>query len=479
MTRPKHHLLILIAILILGTLSACQNEGRKPNVIVILVDDLGATDLGCYGSDFYQTPHIDQLASEGVRFTDSYSSCTVCSPTRASIMTGKYPARQHLTDWIEGHKYPWAKLKVPNWKMYLDSAEYTMAEAFQDAGYFTAHVGKWHLGEEEKDWPENHGFDINIGGWAKGAPHRNKTKGFNGYFSPYGNPRLNDGQDDEYLTERLTSEVCTLIEEKGREPFFINFWLYNVHTPLQACKDKIDKYTALVDSTKHHQNPVYAAMVEHTDEAVGKVIATLKEKGLYKNTIILFSSDNGGLIGRKRHKVTNNYPFRYGKGGMYEGGVRIPTILYTPHQQNNGQTIDEPVIANDYYPTLAELAGISIPKNQKAAMDGQSWLPLLNGAATLQREAIFWHYPHYHQEGAVPYGAIRLGYWKLIENFETGESELYHLMDDVGETKNLIDSNPTKAQQLKDQLNEWRRSVNAQMPVENKAFNKKKERKKK
>ncbi len=469
MIRQKHNIVLIIAIL-LSTLNACQSEVKKPNVIVILVDDLGATDLGCYGSDFYQTPNIDQLANEGTRFTNSYSSCTVCSPTRASIMTGKYPAHQDLTDWIEGHKYPWAKLKIPDWNMHLDSTDFTLAEAFKDAGYFTAHVGKWHLGEMEKDWPENHGFDINIGGWAKGAPHRNKTNGFNGYFSPYGNPRLEDGPDDEYLTERLTSEVCNLIDEKGDDPFFINFWLYNVHTPLQACKDKIIKYSALIDSTKRHQNPVYAAMVEHTDEAVGKVIDKLKEKGLYENTIILFSSDNGGLIGRKRNKVTNNYPFRLGKGGMYEGGVRIPTILYSPFQKTKGQQIDEPVISNDYYPTLATLAGVSIPEKQKVAMDGYSWLPLLNGELNLNRDAIFWHYPHYHQEGAVPYSAIRMGDWKLIENFETNDLELYNLKDDIGEVKNLFDEETAQVHLLKNKLEEWRLSVKAQMPSKNPEF---------
>ncbi|MBK3517106.1 sulfatase [Carboxylicivirga marina] len=470
---------LFLALSLLGTLNGCKNNERKLNVIVILVDDLGVTDLGCYGSDFYQTPHIDHLANEGIRFTNSYSSCTVCSPTRASIMTGKYPARQHLTDWIEGHKYPWAKLSVPDWTMYLDSAEHTMAETFKSAGYFTAHVGKWHLGENEKDWPENHGFDVNIAGWAKGAPHRNKQKGYQGYFSPYGNPRLEDGPNDEYLTERLTNEVCTLIEEQGDAPFFINFWLYNVHTPLQACQDKIDKYKALVDSTKHHQNPIYAAMVEHTDEAVGKVIAKLKEKGLYENTIILFSSDNGGLIGRKRNRVTSNYPFRHGKGGMHEGGVRIPTILYAPNIGSKKQEVDEPVISNDYYPTLAQLAGVSIPEKQSATMDGSSWMPLLNGSGELKREAIYWHYPHYHQQGAVPYSAIRMGDWKLIDNFETNKLQLYNLSNDIGESYDLSKSHPDKTIELKEKLDAWRECIDAQFPSENPQYNKKKERRKK
>jgi len=307
--------ILLISILFL---SCTQAQKKKPNVVLILVDDMGWTDLGSFGSDFYQSPNIDKLADEGVQFTNSYSSCTVCSPTRASIVTGKYPARINVTDWIEGHKFPWAKLNVPDWTMYLPDEEYTMAEAFKDAGYKTAHFGKWHLGEKEENWPENHGFNLNVGGWKKGAPHRNKKEGYTGYFSPYGNPRLEDGPEGEYLTERLSNDVCSYIDENGDEPFFINFWLYNVHTPLQAKQDKIDKYKALIDTTSNHKNPTYAAMVEHTDDAVGKIINKLKEKGLYDNTIILFSSDNGGLIGKSKNKVTNNTPLRTGKGDLYE-----------------------------------------------------------------------------------------------------------------------------------------------------------------
>lgn len=472
------HIVILLVLFVQSGCSENKVANQKPNVVIFLVDDMGWTDLGCFGSDFYQTPNIDQLASEGIRFTNSYSSCTVCSPSRASVMTGKYPARLHLTDWIEGHNYPWAELEVPDWTMFLDSAEFTMAEAFKKAGYQTAHFGKWHLGEEEKDWPENHGFDINVGGWAKGAPHRNKKLGSNGYFSPYGNPRLEDGQDDEYLTERLTDEACNYIEESSGEPLFLNFWLYNVHKPLQACQDKIDKYEELVDSAKRHKNPIYAAMVEHTDEAIGKVIAKLKEKGLYKNTIILFSSDNGGLIGKTKSEVTNNFPLRHGKGEMYEGGVRVPTILYTPKHKLAGKVIDEPVITTDYYPTLMQLAGISFPEVQNQPKDGLSWLPLLDGQKKLNREAIYWHYPHYHQQGAVPYSAIRSGNWKLIENLETNQLELYDLANDIGETYDLAKDIPDVVTSLKKKLDQWRIDVNAQFPHDNPSFNKARERKK-
>lgn len=470
---------VITGIFLLLLLGCSAPKTEKPNVVLILVDDMGWTDLGSFGSDLYQSPNIDKLASEGVRFTNSYSACTVCSPTRAAIVTGKYPARLNVTDWIEGHKYPWAKLNVPDWTMYLDEKEYTIAEAFKDAGYKTAHFGKWHLGEKEENWPENHGFDLNVGGWKKGAPNRNKKQGLNGYFSPYGNPRLEDGPKGEYLTERLSNEVVSYIDANGDSPFFINFWLYNVHTPLQAKEEKIVKYKSLRDTLARHQNSTYAAMVEHTDDAVGKIIDKLKEKGLYKNTIILFSSDNGGLIGNSRNPVTNNAPLRTGKGDIYEGGVRIPTIIYAPGNSHNGALIDEPIISTDYYPTLMELAGISSEKSIKQAVDGKSLVPLLKNTNTLDRDAIFWHYPHYHQQGGVPYSAIRSGEFKLIQNFENESYALYNLKSDIGETKNIIETNPETFNLLKNKLKKWRIDVNAQYPTPNDKFIEKKQRKKK
>lgn len=454
-------------------------KNEKPNVVLILVDDLGWTDLGSYGSDLYQTPNIDKLANEGVKFTNSYASCTVCSPTRASIVTGKYPARINVTDWIKGHKYPWAKLDVPDWTMYLPKEEYTMAEAFKDAGYKTAHFGKWHLGEEEENWPENHGFDINVGGWEKGAPHRDIKKGYKGYFSPYGNPRLKDGPEGEYLTERLSTEVCNYIEESRDQPFFVNLWFYNVHKPLQAKEYKISKFNKLTNATSRHQNATYAAMVEHMDDAVGKVVEKLKEKGLYENTIILFSSDNGGLIGNSKNVTTNNAPLRDGKGSIYEGGVRIPTIIHAPKLKIQNKEIDEPIISMDYYPTLMELAGISNSKIKNQTVDGRSLVPLMQQNKNLKRDAVFWHYPHYHQEGGVPYSSVRKGNWKLFENFETNSFELYNLENDISESKNLINEKPDLVNELKNELKVWRNSVNAQLPTLNNNFIKSKERKKK
>jgi arylsulfatase A-like enzyme len=475
----KHYTSIVLLCSILF-LFACQNESSKkvtvakPNVVFILVDDLGWKDVGCFGSDFYQTPNVDKLAKAGMSFSNGYASCTVCSPTRASIMSGKYPARINCTDWIEGHKEPLAKLNVPDWTMYMDTAELTLGEVFQQNGYATAHVGKWHLGEDSIYWPENQGFDINIGGWAKGMPNRNKKLGSNGYFAPYGNPRLNDLPEDDYLTERLADEACRFIEEKKDEPFFLNFWLYNVHTPLQAKEDKINKFKAIVDSTKQQKNPVYAAMVEHMDDAIGRIISQLEQSGVIDKTIIVFSSDNGGLIGNKQKPVTNNYPLRKGKGHMYEGGVRVPNIIVAPGVTKGGSVCQTPMVSMDYYPTLAELAGLELPAKEKEELDGVSLIPLLKGGQSVDREAIYWHYPHYHTQGARPYSAVRKGDWKLLRFFETDDYELYNLKKDISEENNLMLSNPEKAEELKKILFKWYSQVGAQFPTENPKYDSKK-----
>jgi arylsulfatase A-like enzyme len=425
------------------SLMAAAKPVTQPNVIFILVDDMGWKDTGVYGSDFHLTPNIDKLAADGVQFTNGYSACTVSSPTRASVMTGKYPARLHITDWIEGHKFPQAKLKVPDWTMYLPAEEFTMAEAFKAAGYTTAHIGKWHLGEQEKDWPEFHGFDLNIGGWSKGSPALNKARGQNGYFSPYGNPRLKDGPEGEYLTERLADEACTFVEKQRSEPFFLNLWFYNVHTPLQAKQDKVDRYTALVDSSALQMNPVYAAMVEHVDDAVGRLVATLKKLNLYDNTLIVFTSDNGGLIGNGRRKVTNNSPLRLGKGQMYEGGVRVPLILKQLKQKAAGAVNSTPVMSIDFLPTFVDLLNLPVDKSVQRGFDGTSIKPLLQEKpSALKRKALYWHYPHYHTEGATPYSAVRWGDWKLIHSIETNTYELYNLKEDIGETNNLAATQP-------------------------------------
>lgn len=459
-------------ILLLGSCGTKQ-ERQKPNVVFILVDDLGWTDLSVMGSEFYRTPNVDALAENGTLFTNAYSTCTVCSPTRASIMTGKYPARINCTDWIEGHKMPFAKLKVPEWTMYMDTTEFTLAEAFRDNGYVTGHVGKWHLGEDPMYWPENQGFDINVGGWKKGAPNKNKELGSKGYFPPFGNPRLEDKPDDEYLTERLANEASKFISDnnpsKTGKPFFLNYWLYSVHTPLQAVPDKIEKYRALADTTYHQNNPVYGAMVEHMDDAVGKIITQLEAEGLSDNTIIVFSSDNGGLLG-KRNNVTNNSPLREGKGHMYEGGTRVPLIIVDPRHSTTIEKSDIPVISSDFYPTFVDMLNLKIEENIKGSFDGQSIMPLLNGEQELNREAIYWHYPHYHTEGARPYSAVRVGDWKLIRFFEDDRYELYNLKDDISESEDMISSKPAIADSLKTMLFEWYEEVDAQMPLVNENY---------
>jgi arylsulfatase A-like enzyme len=459
-----------LVLLIIGGLTACHSSGKdnsnkQPNVVVFLVDDLGWTDLTCNGSDFYQTPNIDRLASKGVRFTNGYSSCTVCSPSRASYMSGKYPATLNCTDWIEGHKRSEAPLKVPDWTMYLDTAEYTLAEAFNDAGYVTGHFGKWHLGENEIYWPGNQGFEVNKGGWTWGAPNLNPSKGYKGYFSPYGNPKLSDGSDGEYLTERLTSEACDFIANNASKPFFLNFCFYNVHTSLQAKAEKVEKYKALADSSKNQMNPTYAAMVEHVDEAVGRVIGQLENHRLLENTIIVFTSDNGGLIGRGNYKFTNNTPLRLGKGHMYEGGIRVPNIISAPNALTNGSTVDKPMITMDFYPTLVELAQIDVPASVKSGWDGCSLVPLLNGETEIGREFLLWHYPHYHIEGATPYSAIRMGDWKLIYFMETETFELYNLDKDLGESNNLVKDNLDKVMELAQRLSHELRRRQAQQAI--------------
>jgi len=437
--------------------------------VIFLVDDLGWTDLGCYGSEYYLTPNVDRLASEGIRFTEAYAACTVCSPTRASILTGKYPARLQTTDWISGHLRPYAEYRIPDWKMYLDPEETTIAEALSARGYRTAHIGKWHLGEKEENWPEHHGFQTNIGGWKKGAPNLKQSRG--GYFSPYFNPRLQDGPEGEYLTERLASEARVFIDKNKNAPFFLNLWLYNVHTPLQARADRIAAFQRSLDSTRLQANPTYAAMVSHMDDALGEVVDALKEAGVYENTIIVFTSDNGGLIGSRDRSnpslsVTSNAPLRSGKGDMYEGGVRVPLIVSWPGGGIKGGGTSEALsISMDLYPTLLSLAGMK--SENPPDIDGEDLSQVLIRGGAIGRDEIFWHYPHYHAEGAIPYSAIRKGDWKLVRTYGAEGAELYDLSTDIGEQYNLAEIHPAKTSELLRRLDEWKTQVGAQEPVPN------------
>ena len=453
----------------------------KPNILFILVDDLGWTDIGAFGSTFYETPHVDALARKGMKFTSAYAACPVCSPTRASIMAGKYPARMRTTDWF-GAPQPttvakhWTRNKPLLPAEYLENlplSETTLAEALKSKGYGTFFAGKWHLGETPEFWPENQGFDENKGGYWAGSPRGNH------YFTPYDNPRLTDGPLGENLTNRLADETISYIKQHKSEPFFAYLSFYAVHNPLGAPKELVDKYTEKKNrlgleaewgqegESKVRLNqtlPVYAALVENMDRAVGKVLAALKDNGIDQNTIVVFMSDNGGLS-TSEGQPTTNLPLRAGKGWLYEGGIREPMVIYWPGVTKAGSVSDLPVVSTDFYPSLLEMAGL--PTLPQQHLDGQSMVPLLKGKKW-KRGPIFWHYPHYGNQGGSPGSAVRDGDWKLIEWFEEGRGlELYNLKDDIGEHKNLATKNHAKTKAMHDMLIKWRQEVGAQMPSKN------------
>lgn len=438
------------------------------NVVLFVVDDLGWKDLGCQGSEYYQTPNIDRLAEKGVRFTNAYAACAVCSPTRASILTGKYPARLMLTQWLPAGRWDPVKNKMREGRFLrqLPLEEITLAETLKP-DYTTLHVGKWHLGGLPFSYPEQHGFDVNIAGSDHGAP--------GGYFYPYkgkwtvpttGKPvvkqTLPDGEPGEYLTDRLTDEAVSLIRKHKTDPFFLYFPYYSVHTPLQAKKEKIEKYEA-VPKSERQGNPVYAAMVESVDDSVGEVMATLDALGLIDTTLIIFTSDNGGYA-----KATDNSPLRANKGSHYEGGIRVPMIFSGPGIRE-GETSVIPVITNDLYPTILELAGRKAKPHQH--VDGVSLAGLLRKNDPIAERSLFWHYPHYNQHPqSAPVSIIREGNWKLIEFLESGESELYDLDGDLGESKNLVAENPDRVRDLKTKLDAWREEVGADPMVPNRQY---------
>lgn len=454
--------------LALYLMSSCgKYDTRKLNFVFILIDDMGWTDLGCYGSETYETPNIDKLATQGMKFTDAYAACPVCSPTRASILTGKYPARLHLTDWIPGYDYTDTKLKRPEFMQYLRLEEMTIAEMFKSAGYATASIGKWHLGTEEY-YPDKQGFDINIAGYETGGPPS--------YFYPYERPKnktnpriptMTGGKEGEYLTDRLTDEADKFIQANRDVPFFLYLTHFAVHTPLQGKEEYIKKYEAKIKPGQKQDNPVFAAMVQSVDDSVGRVMRKLDELGIADKTVIIFMSDNGGLVGTtgKWEHATSNLPLRNGKGTAYEGGIREPMIVKWPGTVVPGTVCGIPVTSVDFYPTMLEMAGIEIPSG--LALDGMSIVSLLKQTGEIDRDAIYWHYPHYHRLGAKPFGAVRSGEYKLIEYYEYNDLELYNLVDDIGELHNLADEMPEKAEELHRMLHEWLKSVDAQMPTPN------------
>ena len=458
-----------------GPASAAQQPAAPTNFVIILVDDWGWTDVGFTGGKLYETPHIDKLAATGVRFSNAYSACTVCSPTRASLLTGKYPARLHITDWIHGHNRPFAKLKPPQWTEFLPREETTIAEALKASqtapAYATAAIGKWHLGDAKEGLPTDHGFDLNLGGTDRGQPPS--------YFSPYKIATLKDGPPGEYLTDREAAEACRFFEANKDRPFLLYLPHYAVHTPIQAKKEKIAKYQAKIAKMKEDGQPVpqahagYAAMIESLDESIGAITARLDELKLRDRTLIILTGDNGGL---KLGNVTDNSPARAGKGSAYDGGVRVPLVIAGAGVRPG--VCAEPVITPDLFATVIDLAGAADPRGEGKG-DGLSLAPLLKDpAAKLPRDEIYWHYPHYHPGGATPYSALRSRDWKLIHFYEDNRVELYNLSDDISESKDLATANPDKAAQLRAKLNRWREAVGAQDPVPNPNHDKEKDKKK-
>ncbi len=456
-------------------------ERRRPNFVFFLVDDLGWKDVGCYGSTFYDTPNVDRLAREGTRFTQAYAASPVCSPTRASIMSGKHPARLHITDWIGAKRHKKALLSA-DYVHQLPLKEVTIAEALKEAGYATGFFGKWHLGKEPY-FPEHQGFDVNVGGCEIGHP--------GSYFCPYRRetppyfqvPGLEDCHEGEYLTDRLTDEALKFIEANRDRPFFLYLSHYAVHTPLMAKDQDVARYEQKLaqmspqrgpDFTRERNaytklkqdDPTYAAMVHSVDESLGRVLDKLEELGLADDTVVIFMSDNGGLSTLLRKWApTANVPLRAGKGWLYEGGIREPMIIKWPGVTEPGSVCEEPVISMDFYPTILEMAGLPLRPAQH--IDGVSLVPLLRGKKKhLRRKALYWHYPHYHGSGSIPSSAIRVGDWKLIEFYEEHKVELYNLREDIGEQHDLATERPEEAKKLRKLLHLLLRSVNAWMPEE-------------
>jgi arylsulfatase A-like enzyme len=513
---------------------SAHSQKKKMNVIFFLVDDMGWSDVGYEGSRFYETPVIDSFAKEGVRFTRAYAACPVCSPTRGSILTGEYPARTHLTDWLPGRKdFPFQKLKEVRSAQHLPYGQPTLPKVLQENGYATAIFGKWHLGEDSAS-TRRQGFDLHIPHWNKGWP--NGT-----YFSPFGMKGLEGGPKGEYLTDRLTDEALKWVQQNRFHPFFLYLAHFAVHDPIQGRGDLVVKYEKKLNHSPHKKgtpyileenpaspdplsreeltsllkdkryqgfsylpgrivkikqyqdNPQFAAMVESVDESLGRVLAKLKELKLDKNTIIIFFSDNGGMsaanFGRPTRQIarcdlnkaysTSNLPLRGGKGWVYEGGIREPLVIYWPGSGHHGTVSDVPVISTDFYATILDMLGIQPDKHAQDGIDGMSLVPLLNeqkdGVQQIKDRALYWHWPNYSNHGEQsPGGAVRYGDYKLIEYYENGAVQLFNIKTDPGEQHDLTRSNPAKVNELRAMLHAWRKKVHAEMPVPNPNYDPKK-----
>jgi len=465
MDRRKFLEMSLAGALLAAGGGALQSKARRPNFVFFLADDLGWTDTGCYGSGFYETPAIDRLASQSMRFTDAYAASPVCSPTRASIMSGKYPSRINTTQYFGGFRE--GKLDTPDYVDHLPLEEFTLAEALKAGGYSTFFLGKWHLGHKAY-WPRKQGFDVNIGGNHTGLPR-------GGYFSPYHNEQIEDGPFGEYLTDRLTDEALSLMESAS-SPFMLFLSHYAVHTPLQAKWedmkpywkknffnprwDRFDKEGKYPVRTVQ-DDPVYGGMISALDRSLGRVMDKLSGLGIEEDTIIVFMSDNGGLSTAEGWP-TANVPLRAGKGWLYEGGIREPMIIKWPGVTDGGGLCSEPVISNDFYPTLLSMAGLPLRPDQHC--DGVDLTPLLKGEGGPKRDAVYWHYPHYSNQGGRPSAAVRSGKYKLIEFYENERVELYDLDSDISEEHDLSEKMPETAVRLRRMLHEWQEEQGARMP---------------
>ncbi|MFC4722271.1 sulfatase [Geojedonia litorea] len=462
------------------------NQKNKPNILFILVDDLGYHDLGVTGSTFYETPNVDKLANEGMMFTNGYAASRVCSPSRASIMTGKFTARHGITDWIGAKSgMEWRttkhhdKLLPADYVQSLPHEDITIAEALKNNGYKTFFAGKWHLGGKGS-YPENHGFDINLAGTEAGSP-----KG--GYFAPWQNPKLKNKQNGENLTLRLANETAEFISKHRDTAFFAFLSFYAVHAPIQTTEKKWRKYRDKADSLgitdsgykmervlpirQVQDNPIYAGLVETMDDAVGIVLKALKDNGLEENTIVVFTSDNGGVASGD-HYATSNLPLRGGKGYQWEGGIREPYFIKVPWLKNTGVTTEFPVINTDFYPTLLDFA--NVPLNPKQHKDGISLKPLLEGMPLEVNRPLYWHYPHYGNQGGEPASMIQQEGWKLIHYWEDNHKELYKLPSQENDDLNVIVQYPEIAKTLNDNLMSWLKNVGAKFPVEDTKYNKSK-----
>ena len=458
-------LLLTVASLALAPLRAAETTPHlQPNIIFILIDDMGWADGDCFGSKFYRTPQLSRLAAESLRFTQAYAACAVCSPTRAALLTGKAPARLHITDWIAGEGAPKnSRFRVPDWQQHLPLEETTIAEALKPLGYRSAAIGKWHLGEKGF-FPQDQGFDVNIAGRDIGHPAS--------YWWPYGETNATHrvtplaetgGQRGEYLTDRLTDEALRFMEANQTNRFFLYLAHYAVHSPLMGKEEVAERYRQR-GGANGQSNAVYAAMLQSVDDGVGRILDRVQALGLADRTIIVFTSDNGGAVHFGKPPATSNAPLRDGKGTAYEGGLRVPLLVKIPGMTRPGSVCDTPVVTQDWFPTLLELAGA--PRNAGAGLDGVSIVPLLQGTGAVPNRDLFWHYPHYWNGGKVsPYSVVRSGDWKLIRFYETDREELYNLRADLSETNDLASREPERQRDLAARLDRWLRSVGAQMPV--------------